>query len=72
MATKPFTKAFTCMNCESLNRKYIGDGFDEFFELYCGEMNGKKIGCVDTFDPAPTLPLWCPRLKATLKIAKEI
>ncbi len=64
-------KAFSCLNCGSLNRQYIGDGFDEFYEWNCGEKNCKKIACVDTFDPVPTLPLWCPRLKATLKIVKE-
>lgn len=58
-------RPFTCADCTELNRKYIGDGFDEFYEWTCGATENKTIACVDTFDPMPKIPTWCPRIKAT-------
>ena len=63
-------EGFSCQNCQYLKREYIGDGFDEFYDWKCGAEGNKAITCVDTFDPIPPLPTWCPMLKTTLEAIK--
>ena len=65
------TKGFCCSDCSNLVREYIGDGFDEFYDWKCGAKDNKPITCMDTFDPDPVIPEWCPKLAATLKEQKE-
>jgi hypothetical protein len=57
---------FSCYACAFLNKSYVGDGFDEFWEWRCTAKNNKLVGHDEPFSSC-NLPKWCPRLKLTLK-----
>jgi hypothetical protein len=58
-------KEFSCDGCDSLQTKYVGDGFDQFYEWRCRSKKLRLIGHDEPFH-ACKVPLWCPKI-ANLK-----
>jgi hypothetical protein len=53
---------FTCGTCEHLLSKYVGDGFDEFYEWKCRAAELRLIGHDEPFARCER-PAWCPKIK---------
>jgi hypothetical protein len=51
-----------CGTCEHLNSRYVGDGFDEFYEWKCRAAKSRLIGHDEPFNHCET-PSWCPKMK---------
>ena len=51
-----------CQDCDII-RHYTPDSFEYVMKWLCKKDNNKLIGYVETFDPKPVVPEWCPRNK---------
>jgi len=52
-----------CAECPAQlsKRMYTPDAFEMVFDWLCKDAKNRKIGQVETFDPHPPIPDWCPR-----------